>query len=198
MVLYLASFSLVSLLVTKLKRKKKLATNMNRTKFLFVLFFYFFFPQSAQGKCIIGLVTVGNQMFSQLHWKIRQSFSFILFHPSVLRLAIPSHIFSQLLCMLCLRISSPSCSQAGKTPQPVKFSHVIFAHILRNSNNIVDTAFWMVNVWLFFCSKVIKHFQNLKRESRLWSALKPASPFFFFCTIFDIILFLKQTFNAKL
>lgn len=72
----------------------------------------------------MGLVALGYQMFSQLYLKIKKVPP--LFFPTLVYswLAVMSHIFPQLLCMLCLRISFPSCSQAGKTPQLLQFSHV--------------------------------------------------------------------------
>lgn len=85
---------------------------------------YFFLKKES----LSGISHTGNQTFSHSHVTIGE-ISLCVSFPSVLEFVILFHICLRLRCMLCLRMSSLSCSQAGNGTRAVRFLHVEISHM---------------------------------------------------------------------
>lgn len=113
------------------------------------------FSRKYSKESLLWISHTGNQMLSQIGPKVPPLSS----SPSVLRLVIPSHIFPQLLCMLCLRMSSLSCSQAGNTTRPVRRFHLKISHMPVNLTDVIALgcySFWTVNMSHLFPSFIMQ------------------------------------------
>lgn len=99
----------------QLCEKTQVATNISGTQTLFSL--------NTQRKVCRALVILEIRC-SVIYMRKLDQVPPLSSSPSVPRLVIPFRIFPHLLCMLCLRISSLSCSQAGNPTWPVQSSHL--------------------------------------------------------------------------